>query len=171
MPKIATALATLVLMLSNANAQELSQQYDTKNQAKAKGVELKISYPSGWVGKDGQGETMLQVIEGKSAGIPAILMISIKEFPNVSDLESTCSAKSERDWAEMFADRGTGKEVLSVEKIKMHGVYGSLVTATDQMQYKGRTVSAESQQMNLCNKNKMIYLLCGTGLQFRSLGG
>ena len=79
MPKIATALATLVLMLSNANAQELSQQYDTKNQAKAKGVELKISYPSGWVGKDGQGETMLQVIEGKSAGIPAILMISIKD--------------------------------------------------------------------------------------------
>jgi len=139
-------------------AQQLNQKFDTKNHPKAKGVWAQVSYPDGWVAKEGQRPNIVQLITGKQDGVDVQLHLQIRDVGE--DIEKECLNTSEAEWNEAFTNKDSNMAGTNSKKIKIEGKPGFTTDLTVLQQRVDLKLTMASKQMAVCHKKTMIILWC-----------
>ena len=159
--KLLKVLVVLALFGSQniALAQQFNQKFDTKNHPKAKGVWAQVSYPDGWVAKEGQRPNIVQLITGKQDGVDVQLHLQIRDVGE--DIEKECANTSETEWNEAFTNKDANMAGTNSKKIKIEGkpAFITDLTAIHQQRVDLKLVMA-SKQMAVCHKKTMVILWC-----------
>lgn len=156
--------AAIVLIITSATAAPdvpafvngKIQAYTAEGSPKSKGVTLKLSYPEGWMAKEGQGPNIVQkFISGQGGGLECISIL-IKPLPKEWTPEviaSGFSAEGVNDLLEAFAEGGKG---ISAKSTKIEGLPAAILEFTNTGERLGLVIKSRTMTCVFPYKSNLI---------------
>ncbi len=169
-PRLAL-FACFALGASMASAQAPSNRFDSAGHPKSNGVQVVVQYPANWSAKEGERPHIVQKFVGKHAGVPAILMLEIRQ-PG-GEIQQNCETLTAGDWKEVFEEPGT--LVLSTKLSRHESLPGFVIKMKHSGERAGAELHSEYQVLGVCFKRSLVLASCGVvgekgeALQMRSV--
>jgi hypothetical protein len=136
-------------------------RYNTANNSKAKGLNLTVKYPTGWIAKDGERPNIVQKFVKSTSGITELLMLQVNNIP--PEALSEIHSLTENDFRDIYASMGENTSVQSVRRTKIENQIAYIGDLTYTVERAGMKIYQSVEGMTLIYKDKMIILTCGVG--------
>lgn len=139
--------------------------WSSKDHAKAKGIKMKISYPSGWQAKEGTRPNILQKFVGKSASGMDVVTLTTRSLPAPFDRELTDDEKKEvlaRDVVtEMLPE---GAKILSHTVTKIDGEMCAMAESLYITERVGIQIAQKGMVFVIPRPGTLLLVQCATGV-------
>jgi hypothetical protein len=145
------------------NGQQVT--WTSKDHPKAKGINLKISYPSSWKAAEGTRPNILQKFVGKSATGMDFMALTTRSLPAPFDKELTAAEKKEflaRDVvAEMLPE---GAKMLSYQMTKIDGETCAMAEFLHITERVGMKIAQKGMVFVIPRPGTLLLVQCATGV-------
>ena len=173
MKQILAITSTLILGLSTLQAEPnpvgdftngQKKTWTSKDHPKAKGINMKISYPAGWQAKEGTRPNILQKFVGTSASGMDVVTLTTRSLPAPFDRELTDDEKEEilgRDVvAEMLPE---GAKILSHKVTKIDGEMCAMAEFLYITERVGIKIAQKGMVFVIPRPGTLLLVQCATG--------
>lgn len=165
------AIWTLGILCSHAEqnptvdfAKGQKKTWASKDHPKAKGIKMKISYPSGWQAKEGTRPNILHKFVGKSASGMDVVTLTTRSLPEPYNRELTDDEKNEvlaRDVVtEMLPE---GAKVLSHKITKIDGEMCAMAEFVYVTERVGIKIAQKGMVFVIPRRGTLLLVQCATG--------
>ena len=154
---ILTLLAT-IFFATAADAQTLSQKFDSKDHPKAKGVWATVRYPSGFEVKEGERPNIVQKFSGEYKGLYTVLSLQILNAG--APIEAECKNTSVKDMTEAFSDSSANVLAQNLKKTTHENKPAFVYDSRAIVARGGVSLTTYHRVMTVCHKNTMISMWC-----------
>jgi len=141
----------------------LTEKFESRGHAKAKGVLLSVEYPKGWKASDGETPNILQTFTGTVSGSRIQLSVQIRDTGLNRNIEQDCQLTTEQQWKALFSNEAQGNLVQTVQKVVVEQRPAAIIDLTTKVQRLDVTLQVFVKQMVVCYKDKFVMLSVFSG--------
>jgi len=137
--------------------------FHSKGHAKAKGLKMKISYPSSWKQTEGSRPNIMQKFQGGNAQDGVVMLIT-KALPAPYNRKLTVAEKQEITSKEVVVEFvPNGSKLISYKATKIDGVIAAMIEYEVIAERAGYSIGQKNLSFIIPHHGALLLIQCGTG--------